>query len=440
MNLGLLEGWAAGGPAGLTPPPAGAATSDPATAEGATDPAFRVLMDLFAVPAPVFPRGDADGMVRVESPVIPWPSALARVILKDTQPLPVAPASDSADDDEQAVDQLLAGLFACAELTPIDRAVAQTDAPTTAVPTTPVCDESAETPIAAATSFVRPAPVAAQPERSFELPQNARIGKAVRAAEHSESAVGAAVSSIAPGAIAAAEALASHDREQSESEPSESDARKQPQAMSVQAGTRITDTDRNAAMPEFATSAGRVPINTPGGDAQVSFKTPLKASAPSITFTGPFTQAAHAILASRLHAAALQSPQAPASLPGTTAAQIVQTIQLAWTRHGGEARITLDPEQFGDLSVAMRVDRGVVVARVQADTPQVREWLHANLDTLRTGLAEHHLRLDRLEIAATDDARESENREAGQRDDKEPSSHPRRSRRHRSDQLFVMDA
>ena len=54
MNLGLLKGWAAGGPAGPTPLPAGAATPVPSTSviEGATDPAFRTLMDLFAVPAP----------------------------------------------------------------------------------------------------------------------------------------------------------------------------------------------------------------------------------------------------------------------------------------------------------------------------------------------------------------------------------------------------
>ena len=44
MNLGLLKGWAAGGPAGLTPAPGGAATPIPSTVEGGADPAFRMLI------------------------------------------------------------------------------------------------------------------------------------------------------------------------------------------------------------------------------------------------------------------------------------------------------------------------------------------------------------------------------------------------------------
>jgi flagellar hook-length control protein FliK len=249
--------------------------------------------------------------------------------------------------------------------------------------------------------------------------------------------VHADVSGIASGAVAPAEALVSPDRDQSESEPF-----KHAPAMPVQAAGRASNTDRDAAMPEFATPAGRPAVTMPAGEAQAAFKTPLKASTSSITFTPSFTHAIHAIAAGRMQAAAsIHEPHAPAALPATTAAQIVQTIQLAWSRHGGEARITLDPEQFGDLTVAMRVDRGSVVARVQADAPQVREWLLANRDTLRAGLAEHQLRLDHLEIAATDDIeRESENREAGQRDGSQPSSHPRRSRRHRPDQLFEIDA
>jgi hypothetical protein len=442
MNLGLLKGWAAGGPAGLTAVPAGAATPVPSPVEGAADPAFRTLMDLFAVPAPVFALRDSDAMASVAAPVLAWPSAPTRATVKDIEALTIAPALESTDDDEQTVDQLLAGLLACTELKPVDRACPRPDAPAVALSILPVRDESdeiAETPAPAATPFVRQAPVVMPPERSFEPPRAARIGKTVRAAEQSEAAVHVDVSGIATGAVAPADALVSHDRDQPEPE---SEPLKQAPAMPAKAAAgRTNDTDRNAAMPEFATPAGRPAVNMPGGDAQAPFKAPLKAPAASITFTASFTHAVHAMAAGRMQAAAsIHAPHAPASLPATTAAQIVQTIQLAWFRHGGEARITLDPEQFGDLSVAMRVDRGVVVARLQADAPQVREWLHANADTLRAGLAEHHLRLDHLEIAATDDARESENSEAGQRHGNHPSSHPRRSRRHRPDQQFEIDA
>jgi hypothetical protein len=455
MNLGLLEGWATGGPAGPTPAPAGAAAPVAEIAVGAADPAFHVLMDLFAVPVAVargdsaVMAGDSAAMSGIECQVFAWPSAPGRVPRRDTEAPPVAPAIQRADDDEQTVNNLVAGLFACTELAPPDRAIARPDAPAVSLSIFPVQEENSATPVPAATPFVGQAPVVKQPqqpENSFEAPQAAKTSKPVRPAEHPHAAVDADSSGIVAAAMATADAPLSQDqdREQPESEPFkfESEPRKQAQAVPVQAGGQRLDADRNAAMPEFATPDGRRPaVSISGGEAQTPFKTLLKASAPSITFTAPFTHAAHAIAASRIQAASsIHEPLAPASLPGTTAAQIVQTIQLAWFRHGGEARITLDPQQFGDLSVAMRVDRGVVVARLQADAPQVREWLHANQDTLRTGLAEHHLRLDRLEIAATDEARESENREAGQRDGKEPSSHPRRSRRHRPDQLFEIDA
>ena len=52
----------------------------------------------------------------------------------------------------------------------------------------------------------------------------------------------------------------------------------------------------------------------------------------------------------------------------------------------GEAHIRLQPDQFGQLSVSLRVESGQVVARLEADAPAVREWLQANHATLRSAL------------------------------------------------------
>ena len=104
-------------------------------------------------------------------------------------------------------------------------------------------------------------------------------------------------------------------------------------------------------------------------------------------------------------------PAAAAEIPASTVRQIVQSLRLAWTRNAGEAHIKLDPAQFGDLSIAMKVDRGQVVARLQAESPVVREWLHTNQDMLRAGLAEQHLRLDRLEIVAAEEPRDPHTRD-----------------------------
>lgn len=102
-----------------------------------------------------------------------------------------------------------------------------------------------------------------------------------------------------------------------------------------------------------------------------------------------------------------------AALPAGTADQVVQALRLQWARGVGEAHIRLQPDQFGQLSVSLRVEAGQVVARLEADVPAVREWLQANQGSLRVALADHHLELDRLEVSepvADPDARR-ENRD-----------------------------
>jgi flagellar hook-length control protein FliK len=86
--------------------------------------------------------------------------------------------------------------------------------------------------------------------------------------------------------------------------------------------------------------------------------------------------------------------------------QIVQAIRLQWSRGGGEAHIRLEPQHFGELTVSLRVDQGQVVARLQADTPIVREWLQANQQVLRQSLAEQNLTLNRLEVSEPSQSRQ----------------------------------
>jgi flagellar hook-length control protein FliK len=115
-----------------------------------------------------------------------------------------------------------------------------------------------------------------------------------------------------------------------------------------------------------------------------------------------------------------------APLSDRTAPEIVQTIRLMWSRGIGEAQIQLDPQQFGDLTVVLKVEGREVAARLQADTPEVRDWLGANQQVLREGLASHDLRLDRLEIAAASEER----RDGSSRDTRERSNdNSRNSRR-----------
>jgi hypothetical protein len=104
------------------------------------------------------------------------------------------------------------------------------------------------------------------------------------------------------------------------------------------------------------------------------------------------------------------------SLPEETANQIVQAIRLQITRHGGEATIRLEPKHFGELSITVRVDQGQVSARLQAESPVVREYLQTHQNLLRDSLADQQLTLGKFDVAEPPaEARGGERRSAEER-------------------------
>jgi flagellar hook-length control protein FliK len=84
---------------------------------------------------------------------------------------------------------------------------------------------------------------------------------------------------------------------------------------------------------------------------------------------------------------------------GTLHRQIVQAIQLQSRSGIGEARLTLQPEYLGDVTIVLRVEDGGVTAHVSAAAADVRAWLGTNEAILRQGLAEHGLTLNRLVVS-----------------------------------------
>ena len=116
-------------------------------------------------------------------------------------------------------------------------------------------------------------------------------------------------------------------------------------------------------------------------------------------------------------------------LPADTTTQIVQSIRMQLLRDGGEAHIRLDPRQFGDMSVRIRVDNGQVTARVEADAPVVREWLQNNQHLLRQSLAGQQLTLDRLDVREPPATQDNGRRDGSpERERDAPQQRPRRRR------------
>jgi flagellar hook-length control protein FliK len=206
--------------------------------------------------------------------------------------------------------------------------------------------------------------------------------------------------------------------------------------------TAATDAAVRASAQSAGTSAHDSQTGA-GPSAPVASSRPAASAqpAPSLTFglgSGLLTGAGPTL--APLHASNVDSTtwSSGETLPESTVNQIVQAIRLQWTNGAGEARITLEPDQFGDVTISVRVERGQVSARVEADTPVVREWLQSNQQTLRHGLAEQNLKLDRLEVAAPPQSRDADRREGGrQRGDQPP---PRRQRQPQGQETFEVVA
>lgn len=92
----------------------------------------------------------------------------------------------------------------------------------------------------------------------------------------------------------------------------------------------------------------------------------------------------------------------PESLPPSTGAQVsaqlIQSLRMQFRNGIGDAVLHLRPEHLGEVTVALRVEHGVVSASIQAEDPAVRHWLASQESALRDGLSQHGLDLGRLVV------------------------------------------
>jgi flagellar hook-length control protein FliK len=123
-------------------------------------------------------------------------------------------------------------------------------------------------------------------------------------------------------------------------------------------------------------------------------------------FARAFSFAALAADPAAIGAPASAEP-APAGAPveANLTPQIVKAVSLLWRDGVGEARLRLEPERLGSVTVSLRVERGIVTARVTADMPAVRDWIRAHEADLRDSLASQGLELDRIVVSADPDER-----------------------------------
>lgn len=153
------------------------------------------------------------------------------------------------------------------------------------------------------------------------------------------------------------------------------------------------DTDGGSQGHAADTRAG-VRFNMPAAEPSAGTSAP-GAGAFEVTGLGaaPAALRADAPAASLSEAAAGPSADVP---DADTMDRLVQSLRLQFYRGGGEAVVHIRPEHLGPLKVSLRVERGLVTARVNADNPAVAEWLQANEQTLREAMQANGLSLERL--------------------------------------------
>ncbi|MCC7417928.1 MAG: flagellar hook-length control protein FliK [Acidobacteria bacterium] len=120
---------------------------------------------------------------------------------------------------------------------------------------------------------------------------------------------------------------------------------------------------------------------------------------------------------------AAADPVLDAALP----MQLVQALRIQTNGAGGAARVTLQPEYLGHLTIAIQVDGGAVTASIDASSPSVREWVVEHEPLLRQALGEQGLRLARLIVV--EDGQSQGSQEERRREEPPPRDQDPPSRR-----------
>jgi flagellar hook-length control protein FliK len=125
------------------------------------------------------------------------------------------------------------------------------------------------------------------------------------------------------------------------------------------------------------------------------------------TFTVPAASAPAAV--APVAAAVPVTPAAPAQTPDAeNVAKLVEAMRVTTRAGGWEAVVRLKPEHFGEVTIQLKVDGNSVSATVNAESAGVRQWLAAQEESVRSGMAEHGLQLDRFAVSRDGQRREAE--------------------------------
>jgi flagellar hook-length control protein FliK len=102
---------------------------------------------------------------------------------------------------------------------------------------------------------------------------------------------------------------------------------------------------------------------------------------------------------------------------------MVRTVRLFTSGTGvSEARLQLEPDHLGPVSLTVRMEQGTVSAHFRTETPAAQRWIETHQNELRSGLREQGLEVKDLVVTTDPDGRRERRQEA-------PPARPTRTRR-----------
>jgi flagellar hook-length control protein FliK len=100
-------------------------------------------------------------------------------------------------------------------------------------------------------------------------------------------------------------------------------------------------------------------------------------------------------------AASVASPQESAA----NVHSMVRAMRMQVTDGGGEARLQLNPEHLGQVTLTVKVEQGRVAAHIQAETADASRWIETHQSNLRSALEEQGLEVKELLVSTDPDGR-----------------------------------
>ena len=85
--------------------------------------------------------------------------------------------------------------------------------------------------------------------------------------------------------------------------------------------------------------------------------------------------------------------------------RFVQRVEQAFQDlggQGGSVRLRLSPPELGSLNIEIKLTKGEMSARVEAETPAARNILLDNLPALRDRLAQQDIKIQRFDVDLMD--------------------------------------